>query len=628
MRSLRSKLTLLTAAAMLLAALSITLIVCFNLIGNARHEALREMRQVTTAQAQYVAEWLDVRKRIIHSSLERAADPQVSYYLKQLAESGGFSTIYAGNGATEDMQYSVPGRLKPSPEYRPSQRPWFQSAKARSGLIVTEPYPDSEPETRGKLVITIADSVPGLPLVVGGDILIERLVQSVLAVEMEGEGHVVLTTRDGKGIAYPKDGTALKPISEVIPALDAAAITGMAGSDEVRPVQIDGKDFLVALKPVAGSDWVLGVAMDQAAIDAPLHRMLWMIVGGVVLVCVLVLALCSAYLGRLLRGLFSVRDAMLEISQGEGDLTRRIAVEGEDEVAQTAQAFNGFVARLNEMFLELRGEAVSLAQGVIEVGRTVERLAEDSHVLADISSANAAAIEEVTVSIAHIAEATRETDDLARESGKIAQQGADNMQRISDEMARTRGSVSDLASLLTSLEQRSQEISKITGVISDIADQTNLLALNAAIEAARAGEQGRGFAVVADEVRKLAERTGQATVEISRMIQTILVETGSAVGNMQGTVDSVEASDTLTGTAGERMREITSTMEQVIRRISGIALSSNEQQNAASAMAQSTESINSQIVNSDAALQQAKHTLGELDRLARGMEQAFGRFKL
>ncbi len=628
MRSLRSKLTLLTAAAMLLAALSITLIVCFNLIGNARHEALREMRQVTTAQAQYVAEWLDVRKRIIHSSLERAADPQVSYYLKQLAESGGFSTIYAGNGATEDMQYSVPGRLKPSPEYRPSQRPWFQSAKARSGLIVTEPYPDSEPETRGKLVITIADSVPGLPLVVGGDILIERLVQSVLAVEMEGQGHVFLTTRDGKVIAYPKDGTALKPISEVIPALDAAAITGMAGSDEVRPVQIDGKDFLVALKPVAGSDWVLGVAMDQAAIDAPLHRMLWMIVGGVVLVCVLVLALCSAYLGRLLRGLFSVRDAMLEISQGEGDLTRRIAVEGEDEVAQTAQAFNGFVARLNEMFLELRGEAVSLAQGVIEVGRTVERLAEDSHVLADISSANAAAIEEVTVSIAHIAEATRETDDLARESGKIAQQGADNMQRISDEMARTRGSVSDLASLLTSLEQRSQEISKITGVISDIADQTNLLALNAAIEAARAGEQGRGFAVVADEVRKLAERTGQATVEISRMIQTILVETGSAVGNMQGTVDSVEASDTLTGTAGERMREITSTMEQVIRRISGIALSSNEQQNAASAMAQSTESINSQIVNSDAALQQAKHTLGELDRLARGMEQAFGRFKL
>ena len=628
MRSLRSKLTLLTAAAMLLAALSITLIVCFNLIGNARHEALREMRQVTTAQAQYVAEWLDVRKRIIHSSLERAADPQVSYYLKQLAESGGFSTIYAGNGATEDMQYSVPGRLKPSPEYRPSQRPWFQSAKARSGLIVTEPYPDSEPETRGKLVITIADSVPGLPLVVGGDILIERLVQSVLAVEMEGQGHVFLTTRDGKVIAYPKDGTALKPISEVIPALDAAAITGMAGSDEVRPVQIDGKDFLVALKPVAGSDWVLGVAMDQAAIDAPLHRMLWMIVGGVVLVCVLVLALCSAYLGRLLRGLFSVRDAMLEISQGEGDLTRRIAVEGEDEVAQTAQAFNGFVARLNEMFLELRGEAVSLAQGVIEVGRTVERLAEDSHVLADISSANAAAIEEVTVSIAHIAEATRETDDLARESGKIAQQGADNMQRISDEMARTRGSARALAALLTSLEQRSQEISKITGVISDIADQTNLLALNAAIEAARAGEQGRGFAVVADEVRKLAERTGQATVEISRMIQTILVETGSAVGNMQGTVDSVEASDTLTGTAGERMREITSTMEQVIRRISGIALSSNEQQNAASAMAQSTESINSQIVNSDAALQQAKHTLGELDRLARGMEQAFGRFKL
>ncbi|WP_438515331.1 cache domain-containing protein, partial [Craterilacuibacter sp.] len=348
---------------MLLAALSITLIVCFNLMRNANQEALREMRQITHAQAQYVSEWLGVRKKIISSSLERAADPEVSYYLKQLAESGGFSIIYAGNGATEDMAYSVPGRPKPSADYRPSQRPWFQQSKMQNGIIVTEPYPDSEPETRGQLVITIADSVRGQPLVVGGDILIEQLVQSILGVKLPGQGHAFLMTKDGKVIAYPKDGTALKPVATVIPALDGAAISSMAASLQARSMEIDGKAFLVELKPVDGSDWVLGVALDQAEIDAPLYRMLAMIIGGVALVCTLVLLLCSAYLGRLLQGLFRVRDAMREIAAGEGDLTRRIDVSGNDEVAQTAQAFNQFVSSLNGMFRELQGEAVALGQG-------------------------------------------------------------------------------------------------------------------------------------------------------------------------------------------------------------------------------------------------------------------------
>ncbi|MCP9759782.1 methyl-accepting chemotaxis protein [Aquitalea sp. S1-19] len=628
MRSLRSKLTLLTAAAMLFVALSITLIVCFNLMRNAKQEALREMQQVTHAQAQYVSEWLGVRKKIISSSLERAADPQVSYYLKQLAESGGFSIIYAGNGATEDMQYSVPGRAKPSAEYRPSQRPWFQQSKSQNGIIVTEPYPDSEPETRGQLVITIADSVKGQPLVVGGDILIEQLVQSILAVEMEGQGHVFLMMKDGKVIAYPKDGTALKPIADVIPALDGTTISAMAASLQPRAMEIGGKDFLVELKPVAGSDWVLGVAMDQAEIDAPLHRMLLMIVGAVVLVCALVLLLCSAYLGRLLQGLFRVRDAMREISAGEGDLTRRIEVAGDDEVAQTAQAFNQFVSRLNGMFRELQGEAVALGQGVVQVGAMVDKVAADSHALADISSANAAAIEEVSVSIAHIAEATRETDELARISGQAADAGVAGMLHISDKMAQTSQSVGDLARLLGSLELRSQEISKITGVISDIADQTNLLALNAAIEAARAGEQGRGFAVVADEVRKLAERTVQATVEISSMIQTILAETGQAVGSMQQTSRSVGDSVELTQGARERMQQITGTMSQVMERIGGIALSTSEQHNATTAMAQSTESINGRIVHSDTDLQQARATLLQLAQLVQAMEAAFARFRL
>ncbi|AXT45375.1 MULTISPECIES: methyl-accepting chemotaxis protein [Chromobacterium] len=628
MRSIRHKLTLLTAVSILVATLSITITACLNIRSHAYQEAEREINQVAQLQGGFVSEWLSVRKNLISASLSHADDAQVSYYLQQLAKGGGFNVIYAGNGATGDMKYSVPGRPKPSADYQPAQRPWFQQSKAQDGLIVTDPYKDSEPETKDKLVITIADKVKGQDIVVGGDILIDKLVKSVLDIKLAGKGHAFLLTKQGKIIAYPKPGNELKPIGSVIPALDDAAFASLLQSDQAKSVDIDGGAYMVALRPIAGSDWVMGVAADEEVISSQVNGIIWLIAGAVAIVLAVMLTFSSAYLGRLLKGLFQVRDAMREISQGEGDLTRRIEVAGEDEVAQTAQAFNQFVQRLNGMFRELRDEAGQLTQGVIEVSGAVKRLADDSHVLADISSSNAAAIEEVTVSISHIADATRETDSLARNTGEHSRESANDMQRISSEMSRTSESVGELSSLLASLEQRSQEISKITNVIRDIADQTNLLALNAAIEAARAGEQGRGFAVVADEVRKLAERTGQATVEISQMVENILGETGKAVQNMNTTVGAVDASVDLTGQARARLTAIGDAMQQVIDKIGDVALSTSEQHNATTAMAQSTESINNQIIDSDAALQSAMQTLSALNDLARGMQSTFNRFRL
>jgi methyl-accepting chemotaxis protein len=627
MKSIRSKIALLLALAILVATCATAVSAYLKFRSNLSDSIDAQLDLAISGQQRFVSNWLEQRRQIIASAVRHGGEADPTLYLQQLAEAGGYIQIFVGDGDTKGMVYSIPGKQKPSPEYDPASRGWFKTAKAKGGVIVTPPYKPAS-ATINDLVITVAQALPAGNKVVGGDIAIGQLVKSVLSVSLPGNGFVFLMGKDGKLIAYPKPDTALKPLSDLMPGMDADHIASLLDKKEAAEVELDGGRRLLRLSPVEGSDWVLGVVVDSELRDAPLRQMMVDMVIELLVVLVVMLLLAGSYLGRLLKGLIQVRDALREISQGEGDLTRRIGAEGEDEVAQMAEAFNQFVERLNRMFRDLRSEAEQLTQGVISVGAVVAKVAEDSHALADISSSNAAAIEEVTVSISHIADATRETDELARDTGAHSQASAEELQRISGEMARTSQSVGELAGLLAALEQRSQEISKITGVIRDIADQTNLLALNAAIEAARAGEQGRGFAVVADEVRKLAERTGTATVEIGNMVQNILSETGKAVGNMERTIQSVDSSASQTEQARSRLVDITRAMGQVVDKIGDVALSTGEQHNATTAMAQSTESINNKILDSDAALQEAQQTLNALDGVARSMQQAFSRFKL
>jgi methyl-accepting chemotaxis protein len=330
----------------------------------------------------------------------------------------------------------------------------------------------------------------------------------------------------------------------------------------------------------------------------------------------------------MLKGLHGLRDAMQEISHGEGDLTRRIQITGQDEIAQTAQAFNTFIDRLHKMFLVVRNEAGQVTQRVEQVGDTVKGVADDSRQISDVSSTNAATLEQITVSISQIADIARDADGLVVRTGEVSTNSAEAMDRISGEMARTMSAVRDLSSMLTSLDSRSEQISGITNVIKDIADQTNLLALNAAIEAARAGEQGRGFAVVADEVRKLAERTSQATVEITGTVSAIRDETRQAVTNMQHTISSVDDGVALTQSAAAHIDEIRQAMHTVVQKMGEIARSTREQHSAANQIAQSTEGINNRIVESDSALQNAHLTLSDLSKSVATMRHSFAHFKL
>jgi methyl-accepting chemotaxis protein len=218
-------------------------------------------------------------------------------------------------------------------------------------------------------------------------------------------------------------------------------------------------------------------------------------------------------------------------------------------------------------------------------------------------------------------DASQEASDTALSGGRIVNDTVIEMQHIAEVVKQSADSIGNLA-------KSADQIGQIIGVIDDIASQTNLLALNAAIEAARAGEQGRGFAVVADEVRKLAERTGKATGEISAMIKGIQGETSSAVGSMQNGLKQVEHGRELADKAGSSLTGIVTMSQRVVDMIMHIATAANEQSSAAEEISRSIEGINTSIRENASGANQSATAAEELNRQAEQLRQMVSKFKI
>ncbi|MDF0605703.1 methyl-accepting chemotaxis protein [Neisseriaceae bacterium TC5R-5] len=624
MRSLRVKLIVFIAVLLVLISAIITTLVYDRMKTEVIRGVDNELDSTSRGYARLVGEWYTSKLNVVlaGNNLVGVADPIP--ILARLSQAGSYDKTYIG---TADHHMIRSDGKPPKPGYDPVARPWYKSAQSSGKPGVSDPYVDF---TTKNLVVTFVSPVFDggvLKAVVGGDIFIDGLVKTVLSIKLRGGGYAFLVNKAGKVIAHPDPALTLKLLSDKVPTLTAEQLNFLASNSTMMQVDVDGVAKLVQVDPVPGTDWLLGVMVDKSVVSEPLEKLLLTVI-ALSAICVLVLTpLASLLLSKMLAGLGRLRNAMLEISQGEGDLTRRIQVQGRDEIAETADAFNRFIERLQTMFIAVRAEAERVTNGVESVSSTVDQVANDSREIADVSSSNAATLEEITVSIAHIADAAREADSLVNNTGQVSSESAAEMQRISSEMSNTVAAVNGLSGMLQGLDQRSQQISGITSVIKDIADQTNLLALNAAIEAARAGEMGRGFAVVADEVRKLAERTGQATIEISNMVSTIRTETSQAVSNMHTTVSSVDEGMDLTGNAVQRIEQIQQAMNQAMHKMNEITLSTSEQHKATTAIAQSTEQINVRIAESDAALQGVHDTLGGLSQAANDLRQLFSSFR-
>ena len=310
-----------------------------------------------------------------------------------------------------------------------------------------------------------------------------------------------------------------------------------------------------------------------------------------------------------------------------GDLTQDVALKQGDsdsllaDMKQMQKALRGMIGAL-------KANADGVASAAHQLSSASEQLAIGTSRQSESASGMAAAVEQMTVSINHVSDSANEARQVTEENGAQSNDGKRVIEETVTEMQEISRTVAHASETIHAVGQNSQKISSIVQVIKDVADQTNLLALNAAIEAARAGEQGRGFAVVADEVRKLAERTAQATTEIGDMIGAVQSSAQAAVGTMQQAVARVESGVTMAHRAGEAMGGIRDGADRVVAAVNEISSALKEQSAASNEIASSVEKIAQMSEENSAATHEAADTAHQLAALAVETRNAVSQFRV
>jgi methyl-accepting chemotaxis protein len=317
-----------------------------------------------------------------------------------------------------------------------------------------------------------------------------------------------------------------------------------------------------------------------------------------------------------------------DIAEGDGDLTQRIEVKSKDEIGQLGTLMNTFIKKIHDVIFEVSQATGEVAAASTEIAASSEEIAAGMNEQSSQVTQVSAAIEEMSSSVIEVAKKSADAANCATDSGKVASEGGKVVTETIQGMEAISEAVSSSASSVAELGKRGEQIGQIISVINDIADQTNLLALNAAIEAARAGEHGRGFAVVADEVRKLADRTTKATEEIGVSITAIQTETEQAVQRMDAGTQQVQVGVDKATQAGQSLEQIVTGAQDVASMIQSIAAAAEEQSAAGEQVSRSIQQVGAVTNQVNEATGQSAQAASQLSIKAEELLALVGKFKI
>ncbi|GLX81363.1 methyl-accepting chemotaxis protein [Thalassotalea eurytherma] len=517
-------------------------------------------------------------------------------------------SVFYAPAATHEY-FDINGRYN-DPNYFTSKRPWWFEALDKDRLFITNPEIDAND---GSIVTSIKTTVytPSRRLlgVLGIDILASEIKSGLIdKMHYQNEGFGFLFTADGRIISFPDDANDIDmsklPTLDQVDNLLSHADGFKALLNQSKPqkellttVSFKGEEYLALISPIIDEtmalDWRVGFMVPMHAINDPVTQTTYTSIVSVILVLALTSGVIFITVQRLLtKPLKRITVAMDDIATGDGDLTKRMDINTNDELGQLSESFNTFVENIQNIITTCNSTTQKVLSESDDVSHLVDDFSSTVGAQKGYIEQIATAATQMTQTIHGISDNAQTSLDYATQAAQESQEGkqlANNANILMNDLAEE---VSRSTDVVNDLHKNSESISAVLEVIKNIAEQTNLLALNAAIEAARAGEQGRGFAVVADEVRTLASRTQDSTGDIEKIIVKLQESAAGAVAAMNIGTEKTHQGVTVISKVSEKLTQINEAVALIEEQSNEAASTIKEQASASDEITQQTIAVN------------------------------------
>ncbi|SBS37427.1 Methyl-accepting chemotaxis protein PctC [Marinomonas spartinae] len=627
---LHRKLILASCLTLILAACTLSAISIFSMQSQLLSNLESTMNRYGVSSASRISSWLDDRHQVVASIKEVIEKhPHDDAYIVQALTQGKaagdlISTLY---GTRDGDTYRVNGKNTKA-GYDPRVRDWYKLGVNAKGPAVSEPFFGSSSKVYIFSIVNHVKIDGKFAGVVSANVALTGINDVVSSLKVPGKGIAFIVSKSGSIISYPDGSMNNKPLSELNSTLTLDNIDSNVKSKKLDEVSLNGTDYLMSSVKIAGTNWSLVSLGNEKLLKAPVKKLIIYQLIAVIVMVVLSIIVLTILIRFLLTDLLRVSNALEDIAKGQGDLTVKIETKSRDEVGKLASNFNDFVNKLRDIIKSIDELSSVLSDQSNTSAKSVELSTKKLNIQQNEIVSVAAAVEEMTVATQEIATNAEQTArnvsktvDISKSGQQLANASLESINQLAKEV--------DLAStVIGELSEQGDKINTIVSTISGIAEQTNLLALNAAIEAARAGEQGRGFAVVADEVRVLSQRTHTSTDEISSMIGMLQTTTSKAVNVMKlcHTLASTSVDDTKK--SGVNFEEIAEAIGHVDGMMIQIATAAEEQTSVTAEIGVNTQAIRDVSSQMQAEMDEGLKQAHTLKVLADSLREQVEKFKL